>query len=118
VINPEEEHMREGHARSHRTANVAGASDCAHFVESGHFCCRPKASVRTAAHHTPGSDEVHSSGPWRPDARFAMAQRERGGAPAEVCGFGQSRRPALAEIIGARRMWTVAMISSGSMPWR
>src|SRR3954451_16494262 len=42
-----------------------------------------------------------------------MAQRERGGAPAGVRGLGQSRRPTLADIIGARRVWTVAMISLG-----
>jgi hypothetical protein len=26
--------------------------------------------------------------------------------------------PALADIIGGRRVWTVAMISPGSIPWR
>jgi hypothetical protein len=48
-----------------------------------------------------------------------MAQRER--AVALPLGFAvsvESRRPALADIMGARRMWTIAMISSGSMPWR
>jgi hypothetical protein len=30
----------------------------------------------------------------------------------------QRRSPAVADIIGARRMRTVAMISSGSIPWR
>lgn len=30
----------------------------------------------------------------------------------------QSRRPAVADIIGARRVWTAAMISSVSMPCR
>jgi hypothetical protein len=65
------------------------------------------------------SDEDHSSWPSRPDARLAMAQRER--AVALPLGFAvsvKSRRPALADIMGARRMWTIAMISSGSMPWR
>jgi hypothetical protein len=30
----------------------------------------------------------------------------------------QRRSPAVADIIGARRVWTVVMISSGSIPWR
>ena len=51
------------------------------------------------------------------DACFAMAERERRGAPAGDP-FAQSRSPALADIIGARRVRTVAMISSGSIPCR
>jgi hypothetical protein len=35
-----------------------------------------------------------------------------------VAPVAQSRSPALADIIGARRVRTAAMISSGSMPWR
>ena len=34
------------------------------------------------------------------------------------CGSDQSRRPALTDIIGARRLRTAVMISSGSIPWR
>jgi hypothetical protein len=32
--------------------------------------------------------------------------------------FDQSRRDVLTGIIGARRVWTVSMISALSMPWR
>ncbi len=40
------------------------------------------------------------------------------GAPAVAALTDQSRRPALAGIIGARLAWTVAMISSVSIPCR
>jgi hypothetical protein len=46
-----------------------------------------------------------------------QAKRERRSAPA--CNLViQSRSPALADIIGARRARTATMVSSGSMPWR
>jgi hypothetical protein len=38
--------------------------------------------------------------------------------PLVLGGSGQSLSPALADIIGARRVRTAVMISSGSMPWR
>jgi hypothetical protein len=50
---------------------------------------------------------------------FRRAKRERPGAPArDRRALDQSRSPALADIIGARRVRTVAMISSGSIPCR
>ena len=51
------------------------------------------------------------------DACFARAERERRGAPTGDP-VAQSRSAALADIIGARRVRTVAMISSGSIPCR
>ena len=54
---------------------------------------------------------------FSPGARFARgsgSERERRGAPA----VGQSWSPAVADIIGPRRAWMVAMISSVSMPCR
>jgi hypothetical protein len=53
----------------------------------------------------------------RNDARFARAQRKRP-LTLPLAWFVQSRSPALAGIIGARRMRTAVMISSGSIPWR
>jgi hypothetical protein len=54
-----------------------------------------------------------------PDTRFAMPEREHQSALPLVAGrSGQSLSPALADIIGARRVRTAVMISSGSMPWR
>jgi hypothetical protein len=52
-----------------------------------------------------------------PGARFARAERKRS-VTLPPPWFVQSRSPALADIIGARRVRTAAMISSGSMPWR
>ena len=63
-------------------------------------------------------DEARSCDLSRPGARFARAERERRGAPAPWLGLDQSRSPALADIIGARRVRTAVMISSGSIPWR
>ena len=62
-------------------------------------------------------DEPRSSGP-APDRRSLRqgGAEALGGAPAAW--FVQSRSPALADIIGARRVRTAVMISSGSMPWR
>src|SRR4051794_14612498 len=45
-------------------------------------------------------------------------QRERERRSRCSIGFGQSWSPAVADIIGARRAWTVAMISSVSVPCR
>jgi hypothetical protein len=61
-----------------------------------------------------GKDENRSSG----RASGRSLRDGAAGAPVRSRCVAQSRRPALADIIGARRMWTVAMISSGSMPWR
>ena len=58
------------------------------------------------------------------DARLVCESRrgmKTAGAPSApaVCSVcGQRRRPALADIIGPRRAWTVAMISSVSIPCR
>jgi hypothetical protein len=56
----------------------------------------------------------------REDDCFAQAKRERAEAlplvPARA--IDQSRSPALADIIGAGRVRTAVMISSGSIPWR
>jgi hypothetical protein len=49
-------------------------------------------------------------------AAAARAGEEAGGS-LPVAG-GQRFSPAEADIIGGRRPWTVAMISSVSMPWR
>jgi hypothetical protein len=43
------------------------------------------AGVPCGAVQALATDANHSSGPWQPDARFTMDQRERGGAPAGVC---------------------------------
>ena len=68
-------------------------------------CSGPSRSKRTTGACLDGS----RAGAW--------VDRRSGSAGAlPLCS--QSRSPAVAEIIGARRMWTVAMISSGSMPWR
>jgi hypothetical protein len=53
----------------------------------------------------------------RNGARFARAERKRWLTLPLPC-FVQSRSPALADIIGARRVRTAVMISSGSIPWR
>jgi hypothetical protein len=55
----------------------------------------------------PGHGVRTLASPWRSGSAVALPLGLR---------LGQSRRPALAEIIGARRMCTVAMISSGSIP--
>jgi hypothetical protein len=56
----------------------------------------------------------------RRDAVHLRLARERGSAGALPLGdaVDQSCSPALADIIGARRVRMVAMISSGSIPWR
>jgi hypothetical protein len=46
------------------------------------------------------------------DAEYRVALREGG------CLWCQSRSDAVTGIIGARRAWTVSMISALSMPWR
>jgi hypothetical protein len=52
-------------------------------------------------------------------ARFALVQAgAREALPLSPSPVAQRRRPAVADIIGARRACTVAMISSVSMPWR
>jgi hypothetical protein len=49
----------------------------------------------------------------RRDTRFAGAEREyRSALPLVPVGSAQSLSPALADIIGGRRVWTAAMISS------
>ena len=63
------------------------------------------------------ADDDHLSWPSPCGLSLGLCAAERRGAPAGVA-FRQRRRPALADIIGARRMWTVAMISSGSSPRR
>jgi len=47
-------------------------------------CSLPDAKAFGRSPWTPAVDEDHSSGRWRSDARFAMAQRERRGAPAHA----------------------------------
>jgi hypothetical protein len=55
----------------------------------------------------------------RADSRFARDEREhRSALPLVLDPFGQSVSPALADIIGARRVRTAVMISSGSIPCR
>jgi hypothetical protein len=55
----------------------------------------------------------------RADPRFARDEREhRSALPLVLDPFGQSVSPALADIIGARRVRTAVMISSGSIPCR
>jgi hypothetical protein len=56
----------------------------------------------------------------RADDFFAQTKRERAEALplVPVVAVDQSRSPALADIIGARRVRTAVMISSGSIPWR
>jgi hypothetical protein len=53
----------------------------------------------------------------RTGTRFARAERKRS-VTLPLPWFFQSRSPAVADIIGARRVRTAVMISSGSMPWR
>jgi hypothetical protein len=60
---------------------------------------------------TRASLDESCAGAW-----FVRAEEERRRAPRSW--VAQSRSPALADIIGARRMWTVAMISSGSISWK
>jgi hypothetical protein len=55
-----------------------------------------------------------SAGPALASSGRSGSARWRSRSPCLV----QSRSPALADIIGARRVRTAAMISSGSMPWR
>jgi hypothetical protein len=53
------------------------------------------------------------------DTRFVREEREyRSALPLRPGRSGQSLSPALGDIIGARRVRTAVMISSGSMPWR
>jgi hypothetical protein len=76
------------------------------------------ASVSAVRAETPGLDETTRLGRH---VRTLASLGRSGSAvalPLVVAGFDQSRSPALADIIGARRMWTVAMISSGSSPCR
>ena len=63
-------------------------------------------------------DEPRSSGPM-PDTRsLRRARAERTSRVALPLPWPvQSRRPALAEIIGGRRARTAVMICTGSMPW-
>ena len=61
------------------------------------------------------SDEHHD------DQRRTSTMGRRAGAPGALPladAVAQSRNPAVADIIGARRARTAAMISSGSIPWR
>jgi hypothetical protein len=60
-------------------------------------------------------DDARASRVPGADACSAWTERERRGAPAGDP-VAQSRSPALADIIGARRACTAAMISSGSIP--
>jgi hypothetical protein len=55
----------------------------------------------------------------RADPRFARDERKhRSTLPLVLDPSGQSVSPALADIIGARRVRTAVMISSGSIPCR
>jgi hypothetical protein len=66
---------------------------------------------------TLASDDRRRS--WGRSVSVLVSQGEAGAPPAlPLHAVGQSRSPALADIIGARRVRTVAMISSGSMPCR
>jgi hypothetical protein len=60
-------------------------------------------------------DEARASRESRADAWLLRNERERRALPRSNL---QIWSPALADIIGARRAWTVAMISSVSMPCR
>jgi hypothetical protein len=77
----------------------------------------------------PEIDEVRArwAGPMRLFVALALGreaaaevslQRERGQRSRLFGTVDQSRRPAVADIIGARLTCTVAMISSVSIPWR
>jgi len=76
-----------------------------------------QASVSDAPELVPAPDEGRSPGPSRPEARLPMTKAGASWRSRLSGGLDQSRSPALADIIGARRMWTVAMISSGSIPY-
>jgi hypothetical protein len=66
-----------------------------------------------------GTDEDRSCELAVQRARLAWVEWERRSAPTRRArAVDQRRSPALADIIGARRMRTVAMISSGSIPCR
>jgi hypothetical protein len=78
-----------------------------------------KASVHGEALSALTSDDRRRSSRALYPSCFRSAKRERPGAPARNGrALDQSCSPALADIIGARRVLTVAMISSGSIPCR
>ena len=78
--------------------------------------------------HTPAPDDLRAAraglGMYAPmlalvcESRRGMKTAGAPSAPAVCSVCGQRRRPALADIIGPRRAWTVAMISSVSIPCR
>jgi len=105
-------------ACSLRFARTVTFSGCGAWREhSGRECSlRLDAGVSPAHPHTLAQDEARSCESDRQCARFARTERERRGAPALGSrALDQSRSPALADIIGARRACTVVMISSGSI---
>jgi hypothetical protein len=80
-------------------------------------CLRLDAVVRVEVHETTAADERRWS--WGALWSVLVSQGEAGAPPAlPQHAVDQSRSPALADIIGAWRVLTVAMISSGSIPCR
>jgi hypothetical protein len=78
-----------------------------------------QAGTTVHADETVAWDDGRLSELGRPGARFARAERERRGAPARSGrALDQNRSPALADIIGAPRVRTAVMISSGSIRCR
>jgi hypothetical protein len=76
-------------------------------------------SAQVPVRSAPAPDELRQSPRRAASFPSRKLKRERRlGAPAVAALVNQSCRPTLAGIIGARLAWTVAMISSVSMPCR
>ena len=86
----------------------------------GPSCCfRSNASAPISSTGALASDDLRRLGRARTDPRFAREEREhRSALPLVLDPSGQSLSPALADIIGARRVRTAVMTSSGSIPCR
>ena len=93
------------------TAKAFTSTSCPAFrTQAGASAVRPGATAL---------DKHRSSERCSRGARFARSEWERRGAPAVLAvATDQSRSPALADIIGALRLRTATMISSGSIPRR
>ena len=115
--------MEAGHVHASRLARPSAATRPARFAFM-------RAIVSPAKRQMLATDEVRARAESRGRVRVTIAlvlersgrlERTAGAAgvlPLTPLRVAQRCRPALADIIGARRAWTVAMISSVSMPCR
>jgi hypothetical protein len=98
----------------HADETVAWAEDQKLGQARPEFCFPMKASVSAGATPLLQLTRPGSPAESRSEFRFPMGA----GALGLLAGEPQIRSPALAEIMGGRRLWTVSMISAVSIPSR